>query len=253
VIATTLFLVSGCVTQQYVIGSDNQVKERLINKREAAMARLKLALEYLQLGQTEQAKLNLERALSIDSSMDGILASFAYFYQKVGENDRAAQYYQDALSQFPDNANTRNSYGAFLCGLKHFDDANAQFVEAINTEGNSALANSYENAGLCALRDNNWSRAIGHLTKVLGYEHNRARSILGLTTAFINTDQLDSATRYLRTYRRLFAQTPQSLWLAIQIEQKLNNHNLANKLGQILVSNYPKASETALYLSKALK
>lgn len=245
------FLHTGCVTQQYVMGSDNAAKERVVDTREAAMARLKLALEYLQNGKTEQAKLNLDRALAIDSDLDGIHASFAYFYQQVGENDKADKSYRTALSQYPDNANTRNNYGAFLCDLAHYEAANKQFLKAIATPENTAMANSHENAGLCALRDKNWPRAITHLEKVLGYERKRVRSILGLANAHIKLNELEVATRYLRQYRQSFAQTPQSLWLAIQIEHKLNNHSLASKLGDILQANYPTAQETKLYLAKA--
>lgn len=245
-------MLSGCVTQQFVMSLDNEVKERVINTREAAMARLKLALEYLQSGKTEQAKLNLDRALQIDDELDGIHASFAYFYQQVGEYDQADKSYRAALSQFPNNANTRNNYGAFLCERKDYDGANTQFLKAIETPENTAMANSYENAGLCALRDKNWKRSIGHLSKVLGYERNRARSILGLTTAYLQTNDVDAATRYLRLYRQQFTQTSQSLWLAIQIEQKLENHALAEKLGQILQSNYPSSLETKLYLGKVI-
>jgi len=245
----SLVFVNGCVTQQYVMGSDNKAKERYMDKREAAMARLKLALEYLQNGQTEQAKINLDRALKIDESMDGIHASFAYFYQKVGEDQKADESYQEALSQFPDNANTRNNYGAFLCDKQRYKAADKQFLIAINTEANTALANSYENAGLCALRDENWHNAIGHFRKVLGYEKNRARSILGLATSHLKLNQLEAASRFLRSYRQVFAQTAPSLWLAIQIEQKLGNTFLAQKLGQILQSNYPSSAETKLYNS----
>lgn len=252
VVSIAALFTSGCVTQQFVMGSDNEVKERVINTREAAMARLKLALEYLQSGKTEQAKLNLDRALQIDDELDGVHASFAYFYQQVGEYEKADKSYRDALSQFPNNANTRNNYGAFLCGQKDFDGANAQFLKAIETTENTAMANSYENAGLCALRDENWPRAIEHLTKVLGYEGNRARSILGLSKAHLHSKDIDTATKYLRNYRQRFAQTPQSLWLAIQIEQKLNNHALAEKLGQILKRNYPKSAETKLYMAKTI-
>jgi len=245
-------LISGCVTQQYVIGSDNKVKERVVNKHEAAMARLKLALEYLQNGKTEQAKLNLDRALRIDDSMDGVHASFAYFYQQVGEDEKADDSYQKALQQFPNNANTRSNYGAFLCDRRLYDAADKQFVRAIETPQNTAMANSYENAGLCALRDENWHRAIKHFSKVLGYERNRARSVLGLSKAYLRINDLESATQSLRHYRQVFAQTSQSLWLAIQIEQQLGHQSMARKLGEILTSNYPTSAETKLYLRGAI-
>jgi len=242
----------GCVTQQFILGSDNEVRERVIDTQEAAMARLKLALEYLHHGQTAQAKLNLDRALTIDDSIDGIHASFAYYYQNVGEDDKAEQSFHRALRQYPDNANTRNNYGAFLCEQLRYEAANTQFLRAIATPENNIMANSYENAGLCALRDHKWQRAKEHLVKVLGYESRRVRSILGLTQAYLETNELDNADNYLRKYSQLFAQTPQSLWLAIQIEDKRDNTSLVNSLGHQLVKTYPNSDEAHLFQAKTL-
>ena len=141
---------SGCVTQEFVTGSDELVQERVINKKEAALARLKLALEYLKTGNTAQAQLNLERAEKLDDSVDGIYSSYAYYYQTVGENALADKAYLQALEDFPNNFNTRNNYGAFLCDNRRYEEAEKQFVLAIESPLNTQTANSYENAGLCA-------------------------------------------------------------------------------------------------------
>jgi len=244
---------SGCVTQEYVANSDNLIQERVVNTKEAAMARLKLALEYLRTGKTAQAKLNLDRAEKLDDEVDGIYSSYAYYYQRVGEISLADAAYIKALEQFPNNDNTRNNYGAFLCDNKRYEAAEKQFIIAIASKTNSQTANSYENAGLCALRDNKWQRAKKHLSAVLRYESIRARSILGLTKANVELELLDDAEKNLRSYRRIYSQTSQSLWLVMQIEHKRKNNAMVSQLGRVLITKYPNSGATKSYLAKNFK
>ena len=135
---------SGCVTQEFVAGSDEIIQERVINKKEAALARLKLALEYLKTGNTAQAQLNLERAEKLDDSVDGIYSSYAYYYQTVGETALADKAYLQALEDFPDNFNTRNNYGAFLCDNRRYEEAEKQFVLAIEAKIGNDIINNIE-------------------------------------------------------------------------------------------------------------
>lgn len=241
---------SGCVTQEFVAGSDEIIQERVINKKEAALARLKLALEYLKTGNTAQAQLNLERAEKLDDSVDGIYSSYAYYYQTVGETALADKAYLQALEDFPDNFNTRNNYGAFLCDNRRYEDAEKQFVLAIESPLNTQTANSYENAGLCALRDQKWQRAKTHLSAVLRYESIRARSILGLAKANLELGLLNDAAQQLRNYRRIYSQTSESLWLAIQIEQQRGSVDIAKQLARVLIQKYPNSAATKAYFSK---
>lgn len=244
---------SGCVTQEYVTNSEDSIQERSINTKEAATARLQLALEYLKKGKIPQAKLNLDRAEQLNADVKGVYSTYAFYYQKVGEIKLANKAYLEALDRFPNDENTRNNYGAFLCTHERFEEAEKQFVISINSPFNTQTANSYENAGLCALRDESWQRAKDHLTAVLRYEAVRARSILGLTKANIELGDVDAAINSLRSYQRIYSQTPQSLWLAVQIEYKRKNSALADQLGAILLQKYPQSDQTKAYIAKKFK
>jgi len=244
---------SGCVSKEYIANSDQVIQERVINAKEAALARLKLALEYLRTGKTAQAKLNLDRAEKLAPTIDGIHSSYAYYYQQVGEVSLADKSYVKALILFPNNYNTRNNYGAFLCENHRYDEAEHQFSMSIKSSLNPQIANSHENAGLCALRDNNWLRAKNHFSAVLGYESLRVRAILGLVKVNIELDDINAAILHLNDYKRIYSQTSQSLWLAIQIEYKRRKMILVNQLGTILLEKYPNSTAAESYLAKSWK
>ena len=249
ILGLTLVL-SGCVTREYVTGTDNIDTERVIDTENAAMARLKLAIEYLRQNQPAAAKQNLDRAAALNDSIDGIQSSYAYYYQKVGEDVKANKAYQRAVNQFPDNSNIRNNYGAFLCGLKRYSQAQQQFIAAINTESNSQVAQTHENAALCALRAKNWAAAQTHFTVVLKYEPYRARAMLGLAKAEIHLNKPDQAKQALTKYRKMYALTPESIWLNILLEHSQNNQAMVTTLGYLLVAKFPTSTASADYLAK---
>jgi len=240
-------LISGCVTKEFVYGANNKVSERVTNNQRAAMARLKLAIEYLRKNKISAAKQNLDRAAHLNDSIDGIASSYAFYYQKVGENELADLSYRKALRQFPENSEIRNNYGAFLCDLKRYDQAHRQFVRAIKTKNNSQMASSHENAGLCALRNDNWVTAQKHLTTVLKYKPRQARAMLGLAKANLELTDLIGARNQLAGYNKIYVQTPESLWVQIQIENKAQNFSMVDGLGKILVREYPNSQAAKDY------
>lgn len=244
---------SGCVTQQYIVGDDNQITERVIDSENAAMARLKLAIEYLRKNQISAAKQNLDRAATINDEIDGIQSSYAFYYQKVGEVDKADTAYRKALRQFPENANIRNNYGVFLCDRKRYAQAQQQFIKAINTDANSQMANSHENAGLCAIRAKNWGTAKNHLSSVLKYEPYRARALLGLAKANLELNDISNARVQLASYSKVYTLTPESLWVNIQIENRAQNYPEVETLGRLLLTKYPKSNATRQYMAKEFR
>ncbi|NRA60384.1 MAG: type IV pilus biogenesis/stability protein PilW [Psychrobium sp.] len=244
---------SGCVTKEYVRGPDNTLIERTFNSKEAAMARLKLALEYLRHGRTAQAKLNLDRAAATNSAIDGIDSSYAYYYQHVGDIDMADKSYRKALNSFPNNYNTRNNYGAFLCDNQRFVAAQRQFDLVLNTPSNAQVANSLENSGLCALRDNDWPLARKQLNAVIGYEKNRVRSILGLVKAEMELGNYPQSVLHLTNYKKVYVVTQQSLWLDVKLAHRLGNDDVVRKLGGDLVNKYPNSQAAKSFLDKDFK
>lgn len=244
---------SGCVTEHYTTGGGKTVAAPEKDPEDAALVRLQLALEYLKLNKTAQAKQNLDRAATLAPKMAGIQTSYAYYYQRVGEIVKAEQAYRLAVKRFPENANMRNNFGAFLCDLKRYDEADEQFVEAINTEGNAQMANSYENAGLCALRASNYQQASQYLKVVLRYESYRAKSLLGMAEAEFQSANYAAVRGYLARYDGVYQKSPQSLWLHIRMENELKNYSAVEKSGKLLLSKFPQSSQAMSYQANSFK
>ncbi len=89
--------VSGCVTERTYSGTDTPVAERRFDKVGAARERMQLGLTYLNRGNSEQAKYNLNKAVEYAPDMSEVHVAMAYYYQTVGDLDRTEASYRRAI------------------------------------------------------------------------------------------------------------------------------------------------------------
>lgn len=125
------------------------------DKQQAAKARVELAIGYLYQQELAQAKLNLDKALSYAPDYYLVHSAFAYFYQKQGLVEQANQSYLKSIALNKEQGDVRNNYGTFLCEQGHFEQAYAQFQQALNTPNYYHQADTFENLALCAYAQNN--------------------------------------------------------------------------------------------------
>lgn len=153
----SLFL-SACVSQ---------TAAQHFNKRQAANARIDLGLGYLAQQNYEQAKLNLDKALSYAPDYYLVYSALAYFYQQQNDAIQAENTYQKAIKLDGKQGDTYNNYGTFLCTQGKFSQAYQQFNAALNTPNYYRQADTYENMALCALSEKN---AAGYAENVAALE-----------------------------------------------------------------------------------
>lgn len=136
------FFFSACVVHQDASNFD---------KRQAAKARVELALGYLQQHDSHQAKANLDRALAYAPGYYLVHAARAYFYQQQGDTTQAEQAYLTAIKLDKKQGDVFNNFGAFLCTQGKYAAAYAQFHKALNAPNYYRQSDTYENLVLCAL------------------------------------------------------------------------------------------------------
>ncbi len=120
--ALLVALMSGCVSQSTLVET-NRIGEPRTDMTEAARTRMSLGLNYLQRGDTSQAKYNLEKASQLAPEMAEIDNAIAYYYQQVGETALAEQSYRQSLRKDGNNPDTLNNFGVFLCQLQKYQEA----------------------------------------------------------------------------------------------------------------------------------
>ena len=119
---------------------------------EAASLNTKLGIAYLKADQFSKAKEKLLLAEQEDPHSPEALGSLAYFYEITHHIKTANSYYYQSIKHGSQSASLINNYAVFLCKQKQYALAISYFLKAANLTSNLNPAETYENAGLCALK-----------------------------------------------------------------------------------------------------
>ncbi|MHC6646362.1 type IV pilus biogenesis/stability protein PilW [Alteromonas sp. HB246098] len=240
---SAVILTAGCVSnsQPGMYGGD-------FDHEEAARTRMSLGLTYLQNNNYTQAKKNLDKALAFDPHSADVQYAMAYYYQLVGDNLRAEEYYKTAIELAPDDGDIANSYGAFKCQNGEYDKAKAYFFKAINNRLYANAAQTYENLALCAQSQGKLDQAIGYFKDALQHQPARGKSLFLLSELYTVSEQWDLAEITLQKYQRVAKVTPDSLWLAYEIAKGKKDLEKAKGYGDMLLSLFPESELTKRYL-----
>ena len=240
---SAVILTAGCVSnnQPGMYGGD-------FDHEEAARTRMSLGLTYLQNNNYTQAKKNLDKALAFDPHSPDVQYAMAYYYQLVGDNLRAEEYYKTAIELAPDDGDIANSYGAFKCQNGEYEKAKAYFFEAINNRLYASAAQTYENLALCAQSQGKLDQAIGYFKNALQHQPARGKSLFLLSELYTVSEQWDLAEITLQKYQRVAKVTPDSLWLAYEIAKGKKDLEKAKGYGDMLLSLFPESELTKRYL-----
>ena len=252
-LASTVVSLSGCVTQTY----QNNKEPVVVNdatQNEIAMTRISLGLGYLKVGNTKQAKINLEKAKRFAPNLVAVYTSFAHYYETVGEPEQATQAYKKALSLDSDDADTLNNYGVFLCRQEKYDEAEKQFLKAISIPSYILVADSYENLALCQVKARKFDKAEHYLEKAIQHNPSSASALLQMTQLqYAKSDYVKAQgyfTRYEKATRRF---TPDALALAYKIYQKQFKRQVAKNYGAMLVNMFASSYPAKQYLLNGLR
>ena len=240
---SAIIFTSGCVSN-----SQSGLYGGNFDHEEAAKTRMSLGLTYLQNNNYTQAKKNLDKALEFNPRSAEVQFAMAYYYQLVGDNLRAEEYYETAIDLAPNNGDIANSYGAFKCQNGEYEKAKAYFFDAINNRLYANAAQTYENLALCAQSQGKLDEAIGYFQDALKHQPARGKSLFLLSELYTGSEQWELAESTLRKYERVAKVTPDSLWLAYEIAKGKGDLETAKGYGEMMMSLFPESELTKRYL-----
>lgn len=93
--------------------------------RARAERHMAIAMEHLRQRRTNEALTELRDGLTLDPTHPQLMAYTAVLYAQMQEFERAAEYFQRYLRQFPEDMGMNASYAAILLRLARFDDVEA--------------------------------------------------------------------------------------------------------------------------------
>jgi len=247
-------IISGCVTKNYENDKSTPVVQNESTNNDIAITRISLGLGYLNIGNTSQAKLNLEKAKRFAPKLVQVHTAFAHYYDTVGEPEQAISAYEKALSLSSNDADTLNNYGVFLCKQGRYQEAEKQILKAIAQPSYILVSQSYENLALCQLKADKFAKAELYFDKAILHSPSRASSLLHMVRLQYAKSDFKAAHLYLKRYEKATRRfSASALALAFKVFTKQHNNQTAKNYATMLVKMFPNSYEARQYLLNGLQ
>ena len=231
------------------IGSEGSpVSREEFDRHKAAQTRLSAGLQYLQNGSLQNAKRHLDKALELGAESANVHFGLAYYYEKVKEFKKAEKSYKKALRIEPKNPDFLNGYGSFLCTKKEYSEADKYFNKAIEQPAYADIESAFMNAGVCAKREGDLSKAGGYFRKALNRNAKLPVALIEMANIEFEKKRYERAVKYIKRFEAISRPSAYSLWLALRVSHFVNDKDARASYAIKLEQLYPDSDETANYL-----
>lgn len=216
------------------------------NYKKAAEVNAKMGAGYMNQGNYELAMSKLSKALRFDDENLHANHYMAELYRRLGEMDKAEDYFQRALELDENNATLLNNYGVFLCQKDKYQQAEKYFDKVLMDPLYKGKAKVYENLGLCAKFKGNLAESEKHFRRALTMNPKLAKSLLSLAQLKFDQRNKVSAYSYFQQFSKLSRQSPESLWLGVLLEKERGNRSGMASYALRLKNQFPHSKEAEL-------
>lgn len=236
VLTATVLLLSACASS---------VERQAAREKTDRLAETHVLLgsSYLQRGQLEVAKEELEKALRISPSHSQANNIMAVLQWRFKDYDKADRFFRQALESDEKNASAQHNYGAFLCdqgkiteGVKHFNAAAANPLYSYAAEVNL-------NAGVCLMKKPAPAAAEKYFREALRLNPKLPGALYQMAKISLDSGQSLPARGFIERYFQSADDTPESLLLAVKIERALRNKNAEASYALRLRGKFPASPE----------
>jgi len=209
-----------------------------------ARLRLELAGMYFGRGQNSTALDELKAALAAKPDLPEAWGLRGLILASMGDPRGAEDSFQRGLQMRPGDADILHNYGWFLCQLRRYDEADAQFRAALAQPQYRETTRTLLAQGSCQARAGRWADAEATLKRSYELDPANPATAYNLAEVLLHRGELERARFYVRRINAVPEQvTAQSLWLAVRVERRLGNGEALADLGRQLRDRFPQSTE----------
>ncbi|MCU7914627.1 MAG: type IV pilus biogenesis/stability protein PilW [Candidatus Thiodiazotropha sp. (ex Gloverina cf. vestifex)] len=236
----TLFL-TGCATTG---GQPDATGNLGLEKRDSpGKIYVEMGIAYMRDGQDAVALQKLRRGLEVDEQNPEAHNVIAILYERLGENDLAARHYDRAVNLDPRDPYIRNARGSYYCKQNRYEMADQEFLLALDNPLYPTPWVALNNAGLCAERAGDMVMAETYYRRALTANPRYSTALFQMAELSLEQQKGMSARAYLERYHGEVKGTAASLWLGVQIEQRLGDRQKVVEYKRRLLKEFPDAPE----------
>ncbi len=238
IVVAAAVLLSACVS--------NEPKAPETSPEEAARLNLQLGAQYLQRGDLNLARDKLLKAVEQDPKLVGAHLTLALVYERAGELDQASRHYREAVRLEPDDANVLNSYGGYMCRRNEREEGLRSFQKAATTPFYRTPEIAWTNAGVCARGIPDPVRAEAYFRRALEANSRYPEALLQMADLTLAEDRALASRAFLQRYEAVAPWGPDSLWLAVRVEETLGDRTAARSYARKLREEFPDSREARM-------
>ncbi len=207
-----------------------------------------LGAQYMRNREYQIAMDKLTKSVELDPRNINAHGTLALLHAVIGQHEQAEASFKQALRIEAGNSAVLNNYGQFLCQRGRFDEGQQLILKAVANPLYANVESGFYNAGACAMGNGKLDEADGYFRKALEIDGQMAPALLQMTDLSLQLDRALQARAYLQRYRDVAQMTARALWLGVQIERQLGNHEDEASYALQLQKNYPDSAQTKLLL-----
>lgn len=217
--------------------ADQEKKEKMV------ATHVMLGAGYLQRGQLDVAKQELEKALKQspnDSQANNIMAVLQW---RLKDYIEAERFFRQAIASDAKNPSAQHNYGAFLCdrgkldeGVRHLDVAAGNGLYPYTAEVNL-------NAGICLMKKPSPAMAEKYFREALKINPKLSWALFQMAKLSFDSGQGLPARGFIERYFQSSEDTPEALLLAVKIEHALRDKNAVASYALRLRTKFPASPE----------
>lgn len=240
---------SGCATSQ---SESVAINKNTLSSEGAQQAYTSLGLQYLQSGDSVNAKSAVQKALDINLDYAPSYNALALIFQFEGEIALAEKYYQKAIDLEPDSAMFHNNFGAFLFSEKRFQEACAELAKATEDPFYNSRSQAFENLGRCYQEIGRNDVAVHAFERSLKTGGVRPLALVELSDIYLSNGNMLKAEEFFSQFTELVNSkkvnhSSKSLWVGIRLARENNKVSLATTYTLLLKNMYPESDEYKKY------
>jgi type IV pilus biogenesis/stability protein PilW len=226
-------VMSGCSTKQDSGGSNLQIVRN-------ATSSLSIALAYLQLGNTEKAEPNLQKALNESPQSGAVYLGYALYYQQIGDYEKAeAAFFQ--ARQYSPRSLIPQDFVTYLCRKGEYESATSHYSSVVSVAGERVNKSLLIGLAECYYQQEYWAEAEeAYLVSLEQPSGTNDRALLRLAELSLNRNEPKTALEYLTRFNMAKTQvTAESLALELKTYEALELQDKVQEVGDMLSTLFP--------------
>ncbi len=219
------------------------IKAQEATPKERASLHADLGAGYYERGRMDIAIEELTEAQTLDATNPRIYNYFGLVYAMLGDNAKAEQNFQRALSLAPEDSDVRHNWGWYLCSNDRPRESIPEFEIALRNPFYKTPEIALTNAGRCSAAFGDLAGAAAYYQRALARSPANAPAMYGLALLAFRGGRLDEARGYTRRLAQLPAPAPEALFLGMCVERKTGDRAAEVLYVTQLRNRYPDSAE----------